>query len=259
MIDDLRNKPFSLALSGGGALGYAHLGILHDLDANNIRASEVLGTSMGGIIAACYAIGMSEKEITACFESFAPIAKWIKLSFRGKSLIDTVKIKKILERIFGNKTMMQTQIPLKIATTNLCNASGRIFGPGDNIYIVDVLLATIAVPGIFESHMIGDSLYADGFITNNLPISDANYDKVVASNVINKHRFVQKDEQYCKKPGMVDAVKRTYEMMIYSQTQKEIACSDKELLILEPDTSAFETYRFDRIEEIRRMGLGVIG
>ena len=63
MIKQLTTKPFSLVLSGGGALGIAHLGVIHDLELYEAVPSELIGTSMGGIIAACMAVGMKEKEI----------------------------------------------------------------------------------------------------------------------------------------------------------------------------------------------------
>jgi NTE family protein len=68
----IKSREFSLVLSGGGALGIAHLGVLSDLERANIKPSEIVGTSMGGIIGACYSIGLSEKEIYSHIESFIP-------------------------------------------------------------------------------------------------------------------------------------------------------------------------------------------
>ena len=61
---------FTLVLSGGGALGIAHLGVLHDMEKANLIPKEVVGTSMGGIIAACIAIGMKEQEIYHADQKF---------------------------------------------------------------------------------------------------------------------------------------------------------------------------------------------
>ena len=59
---NIKSKDFTLVLSGGGALGIAHLGVLSDLEDESITPSEIVGTSMGAIIGACFAIGMREKE-----------------------------------------------------------------------------------------------------------------------------------------------------------------------------------------------------
>jgi len=58
MIKNIKTNNFTLVLSGGGALGIAHLGVLHDLEKENITPSEIVGTSMGGIIGAFLAVGL---------------------------------------------------------------------------------------------------------------------------------------------------------------------------------------------------------
>jgi len=65
---------FSLVLSGGGALGIAHLGVLHDLEKHNTLPKEIVGTSMGGIIGACISIGMNEKEIYEQVRNFSKVS-----------------------------------------------------------------------------------------------------------------------------------------------------------------------------------------
>ena len=88
MIKDFTKNHFTLVLSGGGALGIAHLGVLHDLETQNIVPSEIVGTSMGGIVGACMAIGMSEAEIYTEIKAFSSVTKWIKFSFSGNAIVD---------------------------------------------------------------------------------------------------------------------------------------------------------------------------
>ncbi len=76
-----KDNDFTLVLSGGGALGIAHLGVLHDLEKQERVPGEIVGTSMGGIIGACLAIGMREQEIYAQIQRFAGVISWIKFSF----------------------------------------------------------------------------------------------------------------------------------------------------------------------------------
>lgn len=63
MIKNIKTNNFTLVLSGGGALGIAHLGVLHDLEQKGLVPAELVGTSMGGIIAACVSIGLDESQI----------------------------------------------------------------------------------------------------------------------------------------------------------------------------------------------------
>lgn len=81
MIKNFNTNNFTLVLSGGGALGIAHLGVLHDLKARELHPAEIVGTSMGGIVGACIAIGLSEAEIYAEIKAFSSVTKWIKFSF----------------------------------------------------------------------------------------------------------------------------------------------------------------------------------
>ena len=75
MVQELQKGKFSLVLSGGGALGIAHLGVIEDLEANNLLSSEIIGTSMGGIIGACVAVGLSSKGILKLLKEFSTVTK----------------------------------------------------------------------------------------------------------------------------------------------------------------------------------------
>ena len=70
MRNELKTNHFSLVLSGGGAMAIAHLGVLHDMKKQQILPQEIVGTSMGGIIGACIAIGLDEEEILKHIKSF---------------------------------------------------------------------------------------------------------------------------------------------------------------------------------------------
>ena len=163
-MKELQTKNFTLVLSGGGALGIAHLGVLHDLAQKALVPVELVGTSMGGIIAACISIGMNEAEIHQAIRDFASVSKWIKFSFSGNAIVDNAKIETIFDRLFAEKKMADTQIPLKLIATNLRNGHKRVFTASDDVYIKDAILATMAIPGVFDEHHIEGEVYGDGFL-----------------------------------------------------------------------------------------------
>ena len=109
MIKDLQSKNFTLVLSGGGALGIAHLGVLHDLEKQQLVPNEIVGTSMGGIIGACLSIGLSEEKIYEHIKSFAGIFNWIKFSFSGNAVVDNEKVANIFDSIFQDKKMKEEE------------------------------------------------------------------------------------------------------------------------------------------------------
>jgi NTE family protein len=259
MITTLRQQPFSLVLSGGGALGIAHLGVLHDLEKRQLCPQEIIGTSMGGIIGACLAIGMSEAEIYAEVKQFASLSAWVSFSFSGNAIVDNGKIEKIFSHIFQERTMKDTAIPLKLITTNLINGHKRVFGPKDNVYIKDAVLATMAIPGIFEPHRIGNEVYGDGFLCENLGINEAEYPTLLAVDVLGEHSFDKEmPDNFFKTANVLEMFEKSIRLLIYNQTLTHIRNSDKEIFLLEPDTRAYKTYHFHQYEKIRNRGLGLL-
>ncbi|HFU77851.1 MAG TPA: patatin-like phospholipase family protein, partial [Epsilonproteobacteria bacterium] len=127
MLDTINQNNFTLVLSGGGALGIAHLGVLHDLEKHHIIPSEIVGTSMGGIIGACMAIGLKEEEIYAYMRDFSSMLNWVKFSLLGNAIVDNTKIKNIFNTIFKDKKMSDVKIPLKLIATNLKTGHKRTF------------------------------------------------------------------------------------------------------------------------------------
>jgi len=255
----LKKKDFSLVLSGGGALGIAHLGVLHDMEKAGVTPAEIIGTSMGGIIGACKAIGMSELEIHNSLKSFASLTKWMKFTLSGNAIVDTAKIKQIFNKIFDERTMSQTDIPLKLIATNLQDGEKRVFNAHDNIFIKDALLATIAIPGIFKEHEVAGKIYADGFLCENLGINEASRDLVLAVDVLGKHSFESTmPGNFFKTANVLEMFEKSMRILIYNQTQTHLHCSDKQIELLEPHTSAYKTFQFHKIEEIRALGLGLL-
>ncbi len=253
------NSKFSLVLSGGGALGIAHIGIIKDLQDKQIKPNEIIGTSMGGIIGACYAIGMNADEIYKLFDEFAHILNWLKLSFDGNAVIQNDKIKTIFEKIFQNKKIKDTQIPLKIIATRLIDGEKKVFDNSDDIYIVDALLATMAIPGIFEEHNINGTIYVDGFLCENLGITQASYQNILAIDVLGKNSFdTTMPNRLLKTLNVASMFEKSMRLLIYNQTKVNISHSSKNIHLIEPNTKEYKTFHFHKYDEIYQLGLGLI-
>ncbi|SFV57823.1 UPF0028 protein YchK [hydrothermal vent metagenome] len=259
IVDRLSEVDFSLVLSGGGALGVAHLGVVHDLESEGIVPSEIVGTSMGGIIGACMAIGMSESEIYEQIDGFAGITNWIKFSFSGNAIIDNDKIADIFGLIFKDLKMRDTKIPLKLITTNLLNGEKRVFDAKDDLYIKDVVLATMAIPGIFDEHIIDGGIYGDGFLCENLGVSEASYDDVLAVDVLGHNSFDKEmPNNFFKTSNVLEMFERSIRLLILNQSKTHISNSDRDIYLLEPDTREYKTFDFHKVDEIRELGMGLV-
>ncbi len=259
IVKELDSTPFSLSLSGGGALGFGHLGVLEDLEKFNLTPSEILGTSMGGIIGALYAIGFKEAKITEIVGEFASVTKWAKFSFSGNSLIDNRKIETIFNSIFKDRYIKDTQIPLKIIATEFATSKKRVFDANSNIKIVDALLATMAIPGIFKEHKIEDKIFVDGFLCENLPILEATKPTILAIDVLGKNSFERVlPDNFFKAANILEMFEKSMRSLIYNQTQTNLKLTKSKIFLLEPDTKSFKTFNFNKLIEIKKSGLNLL-
>ncbi|HHD78258.1 MAG TPA: patatin-like phospholipase family protein [Epsilonproteobacteria bacterium] len=259
MINEIKNNNFSLVLSGGGALGIAHLGVLHDLEQHNLMPAEIVGTSMGGIIGACVAVGMSEAEIYKEIEAFSSVSKWIKFSFSGNAIVDNVKIEAIFNRIFANKKMKDTNIPLKLIATNLYNGHKRVFTNQDDVYIKDAVLATMAIPGVFDEHIIEGKTYGDGFLCENLGVKEAIHDDVLAVDVLGENAFEKAlPDNFFKTANVLEMLEKSMRLLIYNQSQTHIKNSKNNIYLIEPVTREYTTFSFHKHAQIRALGIGLL-
>jgi NTE family protein len=259
MTINFKAEPFTLVLSGGGALGIAHLGILHDMEIQGLVPCEIVGTSMGGIIGACKSIGMKEQEIFEKLKTLAGIFNWVKFSWSGNAVIDSGKIAAIFADIFEDRQMSDTQIPLKLIATNLLNGNKKVFDCTDDLYIKDAVLATMAIPGIFAEQEIDGEIYGDGFLCENLGLNEASYENILAVDVLGQHSFEKKmPDGFFKTTKVLEMFEKSMRLLIYNQTRTNLSHSQKNILLLEPDTQAYKTFHFNKTDELRALGVGML-
>ena len=166
------NKSISLVLSGGGARGLAHIGILKVLDELKIPISLICGCSMGGLIASLYAMGrpISEIEkIATRYSSTREMMKLVDLTPHRKGIIIGQRLRGFLSRFIDDHLNIEDSIiPLYMNAVNLFTGDEVILDRGN---LLDAILATTAVPGIFSPFEGDNVTLADGGVVNNLPIS----------------------------------------------------------------------------------------
>ncbi|MEN8302570.1 MAG: patatin-like phospholipase family protein [Campylobacterota bacterium] len=259
MIKELQSNKFSLVLSGGGALGIAELGVISDLEKEKLIPSEIIGTSMGSIIGACVSIGMKERDIYALFVEFSNVYNWIKFSFFGNSIIKSAKVENILNNIFFDMKMKDTGIPLKIIATNILDGSIKVFSSDDDIQIKDAVLASMAIPGIFEEKKINEIIYCDGFLCENLGINQAKYENILDVDVLGKNSFEkQMPDNFFKTANVLEMFEKSMRILIYNQTKNILNHSKKNIYLIEPNTQKYKTFHFHKYKELREVGLGLL-
>ncbi|HEY72604.1 MAG TPA: patatin-like phospholipase family protein [Thermoflexia bacterium] len=169
-----------LALSGGGARGIAHVGVLQVLEEAQIPIHVLAGTSMGGIVAAAYAAGHSPAEIEQLFRSLR-LLDIAQRDRTGLGLLGQGKIAgRLREALGGDLTFDQLELPLALVAVDLETGEEVVIREG---LVVEGLLATSAVPVVFSPARWQGRLLVDGGVLNNVPFDVARRmgaDRVIA-------------------------------------------------------------------------------
>ncbi|HEY6128994.1 MAG TPA: patatin-like phospholipase family protein [Candidatus Acidoferrum sp.] len=165
---EVRNaaKPgIALALGGGFARGFAHLGVLQVLEQNHIPISHIAGTSVGSVFGAAYASGAPLARILAVSRTirFRDIARW---SVSRLGLASNYRLADLIERVFDSKQFEDMKIPLAVVATDLASGEPVIFERGP---LVEAIRASCAFPGLFEPIQIGTRCLADGSLVAPVP------------------------------------------------------------------------------------------
>jgi NTE family protein len=159
----------SIALGGGGSKGFAHIGVLKILEREEVKIGAIAGTSMGGIIAAAYAAGYTPEEIEH-HASETPLNELLRLRPGAGGVISLDKVAGFLKRVLGQRTFADTRVPLAVTAVDL--ESGRSLTLTEGC-IVDAVLATIALPGIFPPQVMGEHRLIDGGAVDPVPVRAA--------------------------------------------------------------------------------------
>ena len=155
-----------LALGGGAARGFAHIGVIQVLEENGIKPDLVAGTSAGSLVAALYASGKSGAELAALADSMDESA-FTDWSFPGRGLIRGEGLAKYVRDHTGGLRIEQMRVPLGIVATDLDNGEAILFQRGDPGVAVR---ASSAVPAVFQPVRIGLREYVDGGLVAPVPV-----------------------------------------------------------------------------------------
>ena len=175
-----KNTPrkVGLALGGGAALGAAHIGVLKYLEEHSFDITHIAGTSIGALVGGAYACGVPIVELT----KFARRVRWTKLtrlSIPRLGLFANDKLREQIKGLISEKSFKDTNLPFAAIAACLETGEQVVLTRGE---LVDAILASCAIPGIFEPVELNNKLLCDGGVVNIVP-DDAVW-KMGAENVI---------------------------------------------------------------------------
>lgn len=249
-----------LALGSGGAAGLAHIAILKTFDELDQKPAQIAGSSIGAIIGALYADGLSGAEIEALFAEFGGsgfellsnlargengirLTDMIDLDLDDGGVVDPEPFFDFLREHMDARSFSDLDIPLVVVATSYYSGQSVTFEEGD---LFEALRATMAVPGLFLPVERDGDLLVDGGISDPLPwdrLGD-DLDYVVAVDVSGQREPAE--------TGSVSASKllfKTFELMQQSIVRERLK-SDPPDLYLRPEVEGIRLLHFHRVEEI---------
>ncbi len=158
----------TLALGGGGSKGYAHIGVIRALEELGFIIKGVAGTSAGGLAAAVYAAGYAPDEIIDLVSQIRQDNLYG--FFKGPGLLGTKGIHKAVSQFLSEKTFSDLCIPCALTAVDLKRMEEVVMREGK---VIDAVMATIAIPGIFPPKEWADLLLVDGMVLDPVPVNIA--------------------------------------------------------------------------------------
>jgi NTE family protein len=233
-----------LALGGGFARGFAHLGVLQVFEQNQIPISHIAGTSVGSILGAAYASGAPLSRIIATCRTlrFRDIARW-RVSRLG--LASNNRLGDLIERVFESRQFEELRIPLAVVATDLTSGEPVVFTQGN---LVDAIRASCAFPGLFEPVVIGTRCLADGGLVAPVPTRAAR--ELGATSVVGISVGMQ-DGHRGAPTNIFQVVSRAVSAAQKHQLEIWERHAD---IVLRPDVQSLAWDDFDRAEEAIEAG-----
>jgi NTE family protein len=242
------NKKIGLALSGGGALGAAHIGAIEELEKAGIRIDYISGVSSGAIIGLAYAAGGLDSLHNFYDAALTNLAKKDKFVFaKGPDAVFGY-IKRALEDICRGKDFSQMAIPFSCLATNLATGEREVFISGNPVASV---LASSAYPGFFAAQKLNGKFYIDGGVTRNLPVDEVRMtgaDFVISSSSYVVDRIT---DEKAGGMGRFEAAARALDIL-----EKELCRFEEKRgdFCFKPPVAQYHWFDFFKMEEILEQG-----
>jgi NTE family protein len=234
-----------ISLSGGGARGIAHIGVLKALEENNISPEIIVGTSAGSVVGALYAAGYKSEEMLDFLKDIS-LFKVMRVGLPHKGLASLSYLNDILKKALPEDDFSILQKKLFISVTNLLTGKLEIIKNG---LLHEPIIASSSIPLVFKAVKMNDSLYVDGGALDNMPVKPLKglCDVVIGVNVM---PIVPVEEKVVN--SMLGIATRCFEMAIWANTKPNLRRCD---IVIEPTgIHHYNIFQFNKYQEIFEMG-----
>lgn len=241
--DAQRPYHIGLALGGGGARGFAHIGALRALEEYGIRPNVIAGTSAGSIIAALYADGYAPQHIIRLFSEIN-VKELVDVTIPRNGLLKFDKFVHFLERKLHSRRIEDLNTPTYIVATDFDNGKSVAFDRGD---LAIRIAASCSIPIVFPPVEIDGIHYVDGGVMRNLPATPIRdlCDVLIGVNVSPMHNDTYEQ-------NLLSIANRAYNFLSSGNVFPDMAKCD--ILIESEDVSNYNVFDIDEQEKIEALG-----
>lgn len=235
-----------LALSGGGAKGFAHLGVFKALKEFGLKPDIISGTSAGAIAGALYADGYEPEEIVELFVG-QEFKQFAEIQMPKAGIFSLSGFRKFLKKHLKAKTFEELNMPLYVVATDLDDGLSVTFSEGQ---LIEPILASCSIPIIFNPVVINGVHYVDGGLFRNFPVTNIRdlCDTVIGVNVA---PLVQKKYNQT----LLHIAERSYHYMFRANALVDRKLCD--ILIETDEVANFKVFDLVNMREIFDLGYQV--
>lgn len=234
---------YGIALGGGGARGYAHLGVLQALEEKGIKPGIIAGTSAGAIAGAYIAAGKSPKEAFELFKKHKLI-DFVQVRMPKTGLMNLDRLKNSLSKDIHVDDLKDLEIPFFVTVSDILNGKVEYLNEGP---LVKLVQASASIPVLFSPVEINGKMYSDGGLFDNVPVEPLQdiCKKIIAVNI----SPIQKTDRV---KNLIQIAARTFHLSVSSTIQ---GLEDRCDLIIEPKKlSDFDILDASRADEAYQVG-----
>jgi NTE family protein len=273
----------ALVLSGGGARGIAHIGVIEELEKQGFNITSVAGTSMGAVVGGVYALGQMQAYKNWLYKlDKLKVFSLIDFTFRSQGLIKGDKLFNSMKAFISDANIEDLHMPYAAIAADIINKKEVIFNTGS---MYEAVRASIAIPTFFSPVKSADGLLVDGGIINNLPIEHVQRrpdDILVVVNVnalvpvdkppvseirkavkhsvyqqkirnFYRHLYRVKPSSHKERFGYFDVINKTIGLITYRTTQLSLEKYSPDILI-NISRECCSAYDFYKAEEMVKLG-----
>jgi len=214
-----------LALGGGAARGFAHIGVLKVLEEENIPVHMVAGTSVGSLVGSLYCAGFRWQEIA----SFTKDVNWGQLAkpiWPTNGLVSSEKLEQTLNSVLKSSTFADLKLPFSAVAVDISQGEVVVLEHGA---VAPAVRASCSIPGIFTPTEIDGRMLVDGGVLNSVPadvVRAMGADVVIAVNLNSDRKKNGKPE------NVIDMLFYSFNLMVSKNTETTLRAAD---VVIEPD------------------------